>query len=86
MVLALLEYALWVAAGLWVALFAPSVWVKVVAFALIALTCLRAATEKDTGGQAQALPGDPSGGDASLAAAPSPPAETNPSRPRKRVV
>lgn len=85
MVLALLEYALWVAAGLWVALFAPSVWVKVVAFALIALTCLRAATEKDTGGQAQALPGDPSSGDASLAA-PSPPAETNPSRPRKRVV
>lgn len=85
MVLALLEYALWVAAGLWVALFAPSVWVKVVAFALIALTCLRAATEKDTGGQTQALPGDPSGGDASLAA-PSPPAETNPSRPRKRVV
>jgi hypothetical protein len=75
LVLALLEYALWVAAGLWVALFAPSVWVKVVAFALIALTCLRAATEKDTGGQAQALPGDPSGGD-----------ETNPSRPRKRVV
>ncbi len=83
--LALLEYSLWVAAGLWVALFAPSVWVKAVAFALIALTCLRAATEKDPGDQAPALPGDPSGGDASLAAAP-PPAETNPSRPRKRVV
>jgi hypothetical protein len=84
LVLALLEYALWVVAGLWVALFAPSVWAKAIAFVLIALTCLRAATDKDAGSQAP-LPGDPSREGTALPTAPSLPAE-KPSRPRKRVV
>ncbi|RJQ08631.1 MAG: hypothetical protein C4551_04880 [Bacillota bacterium] len=61
--LGLVEYALFVTAGLWAALFVPNPLARVAGVVLVVLATLRALTEKDTGhGKDTTAPEDYSGG------------------------